>query len=142
MTTTEQASCKERFELLHSTLSSYNERYVKAVLTVTGALLVIIGWLTTSQRVFELFRSSAILSSACVAVIAFLIYVYCSTLSRVYRINHVVYEKLRSLAYVDQDYYRHDLLPRRYHLFGLAINIWNYALIAALIANARWPFMN
>jgi len=78
----------------------------------------------------------------CIAVIVFLGYVYWSSLTRVYRVNRDAYKKLRALAYMEESFYEPDLLPIRFYVFGLVINLWNYGLIAALILNIRWPYLS
>jgi len=136
----ENPSRKERFDVLRDTLRSHNERFVRGVLGVTTALLVVIGWLLTTEPALKQFKSNTVLTIMCVSAILCLAYIYWSSITRVYRVNQDAYQKLRALAYLEEEYYEHDCLSRRYYVFGLAINVWNYILIAALILNAYWGF--
>jgi hypothetical protein len=137
----EVASRKELFELLYHILERYNERYVSAVMSNVGVSLVIIGWLLTSNTVQGFFKVSVTGSISVVIIILVLIIIYSHTILRVYKVNHQVFEQIKKLNYVEEEYLQHHYLPTSYKYIGLGLNVCLYLIIAALVSNARWSFL-
>lgn len=138
---TAKATTTECFNILYQTLEKYNERFVKASMTMTTVLFVVIGWLLTSSSVHDIFSDNLPGTIAALVVIAILIGIYTASMLRVYNVNHKVYSLLQRLNYVDEMYYTHHKLANSYKHFGLWVNIGFYLVIALLIANMHWQFL-
>ena len=136
-----KATESEKFKTLLETLEKYNQRYVSAVLSVTGALLIVIGWLLNAANVKSLFATSLPATLIVIFITIPLIYAYWFSMLRVYRVNHDAYASLNMLDYMEEKYYSHHLLPRKYLLLGIGINVWHYIFIAGLVANHHWGFL-
>ena len=137
----ESATKQELFMLLYNTLEKYNERFVSASMRVAAALIVIIGWLLTSDNVQAFFKGSIIgvlISSIAVFV---LIGVYWNSMFRVYKVNQDTFKMLSDLDYLDKAIYKHHELPARYFYFGIGLNVWLYLVIVALVMNCRWKYL-
>jgi len=134
----ERATRPEQFNLLYQTIERYNERFVKASMAVTTALLVVLGWLLTANIAVDIFQDNLAATLAVLFVIAALIWVYSVSMCRVYAINHSVYEKLKALEYIEDEYYEHHRLPHVYKYFGLWVNIVIYLMLAIIVANTHW----
>jgi len=107
-------------------------------MAVTTALLVVLGWLLTANIALEIFQDNLAATLGVLFVIVALIWVYAVSMCRVYTINHDVYEKLKALEYIEDEYYAHHRLPRVYKYFGLWVNIVLYLMLAIIIANSHW----
>lgn len=137
----DRATRPEQFNILYQTLEKYNERFVKASMAVTTALLVVIGWLLTSNIALGIFSDNLAATVTAMLVIAALICVYFVSMCRVYDVNQIVYKKLRALEYMDDEYYIHHRLPLVYKHFGLWVNIGLYLSLALLIVDKQWEIL-
>ncbi|NML18311.1 hypothetical protein [Azohydromonas caseinilytica] len=129
-----RACDSEIFDVLLQAMAQYNQRFVSGALTTTGALLVAIGWLLTSADAQKYFAQNRTIAAVFVGAIVPLIYIYCSALYRAYRVNHEAHRQLQNLNYMEKKYYSFHLLPPRFLVFGIFLNVWHYFVVAWLVA--------
>lgn len=139
---TEISSISEKkFDALYHTLEAYNQRYTTAYLAIAGLLVVIIGWLLTNKDVVLFFKSSEFALWIYLSIIPFQLYIYISSMLRVYRVNQKCYFQLNELNYISEDIYIHHKLPKNYLLFGIGLNVFNIIIIGILVSDAHWEWL-
>jgi len=132
---------KERFDILYHSLERSYERFITSSVTVAGLVLVLIGWLLTSETAQKFFLCSTGATIVTVLLIGGLIYIYTSSILNVFNVNHSLHKMIKTLCYIEEEYYEHHLLPNRYKYFGLGLNLCSFSVAGLLIVGSRLSFI-
>ncbi|HEX4964517.1 MAG TPA: hypothetical protein VF173_27120 [Thermoanaerobaculia bacterium] len=125
-----EPTAKEQFDLLYERLKFYHDSAIDAVFKVTASLLLVMGWVTTSETARRIFAADqSIRWCAIVAILLFDVQFVAAAFRSTERSQNVA-RQLDSLAYMPRVYYR-DLVLRS--SLTLAFALMNSAFCAAAI---------
>jgi hypothetical protein len=124
---------KERFDVLFGSYARIHERFVETAYKVTGMLLVVLGWLLSSQTARTLLHEDVAIRVICVAVI---LIAALSILAAFYRLNVLsrsIRKGLDDLSYHDQRYYDHHRIPGSLRAAVVGVNMLLCGLLTFLL---------
>ena len=125
-----EPTAKEQFDLLYERLKFYHDSAIDAVFKVTASLLLVMGWVTTSETARRIFAADQpIRWCAIVAILLFDAQFVVAAFRSTGRSQNIA-RQLDSLAYMPQAYYR-DIVLRS--SLTLAFALMNSAFCAAAI---------
>lgn len=125
-----EPTSKEQFDLLYERLKFYHDSAIDAVFKVTASLLVVIGWVTTSDSARKTLATDGMLRWCASAAVVLLALQFIAGAWRSASRSHRITGQLDDLAYMPTGYYGDLLLHRR---LTLAFVIMNSALSAIAI---------
>jgi hypothetical protein len=117
----EQASDKEKFELLHGVLLKYYDGLFDGTMKTAGVLVIVAGWIATSDSLSNLLNRSVWLRYFGVTVVIFAYALYLRVAYLAYKISNDTFRNLEELDYMDSTYYAHQRINlSKYVLYGIA----------------------
>ena len=99
------ASEEAKFDLLYEALKGYQTGFIDAAFKTTASLLVVAGWLMTSEAARKFLGGSPVLRRTAVVAILIAGLLYGVTSWRVYRFSQRARRNLDSLAYMPTEFY-------------------------------------
>ena len=131
-----EPSPQEQFALLYERLEFYHDSAIDAVFKVTAPLLVVIGWVTTSESARAvLARDAAVRWCAVTAILLFAIQFSASAWSTT-QCSRRIAVQLEALAYLPRGRYADIVLRRRVALSFITINSAFCVLAIVLVLHA------
>jgi hypothetical protein len=125
-----EPTAKEQFDLLYERLKFYHDSAIDAVFKVTASLLLVIGWLTTSETARRIFAADRLMCwCAIVALLLFDVQFVAAAFRSAGRSQNIA-RQLDSLAYMPQAYYRGIVLRSS---LPIAFALMNSAFCATAI---------
>jgi hypothetical protein len=116
-----QASDKEKFELLHGMLIKYYDGLFDGTMKAAGVLIIVAGWLATSDSLSNLLNRSIWLRYFAIAAVVLGYAVYLRVAYLAYKISNDTFCYLEELDYMDSRYYAHQRIRlSKYVLYGVA----------------------
>jgi hypothetical protein len=117
-----EATNKERFDLLYEQLKFFHDRALDAVFKVTAALLVVTGWVATSDSMRRLLASDR--ASRWLSVFVLILYgaLYVAAALRTCRRSAQVARELDAIAYMPREHYQGLVVPFRVAIMFIAMN--------------------
>ena len=117
----EQASSKEQFELLHGVLIKYYDGLFDGFMKAAGVLIIVAGWVATSDSLSSLLNRSVWLRYFGVAIVTSAYALYMRVSYSAYKISGEAFRLLEELNYMDSRYYAHQRISlSKYALYGAA----------------------
>lgn len=114
---------KVLFQHLHSELLEYQTRFVDTSLRGAGLLLLVLGWMLTSDAGRAFIARSAVGRSAAVSGITILMIVYLFIAIRMARVMRGLAHEMDALAYLPRSYYDFRAMATRVTAAITAITI-------------------
>ncbi len=108
-----EPSPKERFEFLYSSLCKHYSQILDIALKVTGFLLLVMGWLVTSQTAQESLNIFPSLRGVGIAAVLFTGLSFSLISVRLYKKSQKIAAQLQDLDYFPRDYYSDQVIERR-----------------------------
>jgi hypothetical protein len=101
-----EATDKERFDLLYEQLKYFHDRALDAVFNVTAALLLVTGWVATSDNTRRILASDR--TSRWLSLLVVILYgaLYVAAALRTSRRSAQVARELDAIAYMPREHYR------------------------------------
>lgn len=106
MTESEKPTAQERFELLHARLEHYHSSGIDSVFKMAGFLLVVSGWVLTSDNAQALLARDPFIRGAAVATVLFTAATMVVIAVRLMRESQRTFRQLQALAYMPAEYYQ------------------------------------
>jgi hypothetical protein len=121
--TEETAGREKRFDVLHLALAEYHQRFISVGLSGTGFVLVVIGWIATSDKVQKLLKlgQRVRLEGSTALFLALIAYLLLSL--RMLRNMRDIKRRLDDLAYIPKQYYAFRLPSRWAAFIFLMLNV-------------------
>jgi hypothetical protein len=127
-----EPSEKEQFDVLYERLKFYHDSAIDAVLKVTVSLLVVIGWVMTSESARSLLAADRLVRWCAVAAIVLFATQFVAGALRSVRRSQMIAQQLDALAYMPPEYY-HDLVLRRSLAVSFAIMNAAFSAVALVL---------
>lgn len=115
----DKASKKEKFNLSLEMLKGYHDGLESRVEKSTALLMIVLGWLLTSDTARKSLANNEILFWGGIITLTILIIMYCLNVYHFLRQFRKIEEKVNKLDYIDQEYLVRYKMPET--LFGLPI---------------------
>jgi hypothetical protein len=131
----EQASDKEKFDLLRGMLNKYYEGLFDGFIKTAGILIVVGGWVATSESLSNLLKGNGRLRYFGVAVVIAAYALYVRIAWRVYYLSGETYRLLEELDYMDPKYYAHQRIICSTFIVYCAANLLLTAGVVVLLVN-------
>jgi hypothetical protein len=131
------ATVKEQFDLLYANLKHYHDSSIDSVFKVAGFLIIVGGWLVTSQDARAFLASSLLIRLTAVAVISVVGVVYVQLAVRVLRESQRTFEMLKRLSYMPTENFQQVVIrPSTILPFVLASTVISLALCIFILQGA------
>ena len=128
------AIAKEQFTVLYGSYARAYERFVENAYKTTTIMLVVLGWLLSSDSARAFLRSDHTVLTLCVLLIALAALSIWATFHRLAKLSAGLRVQLEQLADVEAGFYdQHRIVPPMY-LAVMGQNLLLCALIEALLA--------
>lgn len=116
-----RASDKEKFELLHGMLIKYYDGLFDGTMKAAGVLVIVAGWIATSDSLSNLLNRSIWLRYFGVAAVVFAYALFLRVAYLAYKISNDTFRHLEELDYMDSRYYAYQRISlSKYVLYGVA----------------------
>ena len=126
-----ETDTKVLFQHLHGELLEYQTRFVDTSLRGAGLLLLILGWMLTSDAGRVFIAKNAVGRSAAVSGIAIIVIAYLFIAIRMSRVMQRLAHEMDALGYLPRSYYDFRAMPTR-----VTTAITAFTVVPALITIA------
>jgi len=127
------AIAKEQFTVLYGSYARAYERFVENAYKTTTIMLIVLGWLLSSESARTLLRSDHTVLTMCVLLIALAALSIWVTFHRLAKSSAGLRGQLEHLAYIEARFYdQHRIVPLMY-LAVLGQNLLLCALVETLL---------
>jgi hypothetical protein len=130
-------SASEAFKFLYAQLASYQLSFFDSALKVTASLLLVAGWVITSESARELLRARAVLRYAGALLVMFCSALYALMMWRLHGMSGITKGLLDELGYWPPSYYVEQEISWSALWLFVAANALISALVALLILQQR-----
>ena len=134
---TQSQSAAEAFKFLYAQLASYQLSFFDNALKVTASLLLVAGWVITSESARDLLRVQAVLRYAGALLVLFCSALYALMMWRLHRMSGVTKSLLDEQGYWPPAYYVEQEISWSALWLFVAANALLSALVALLILQQR-----
>jgi len=124
---------KEQFSALYGSYARAYERFVENAYKVTTLMLVILGWLLSSDTARKFLNGDHLVLILCVLLIALAAISIFTTFRRLTRLSAALRLKLDQLAYIDSTSYDQHRISRPMIIAVIGQNLLLCALIEVLL---------
>ncbi|HEY6140679.1 MAG TPA: hypothetical protein VI670_23240 [Thermoanaerobaculia bacterium] len=128
-----ETETKTLFQHLHKELVEYQMRFVDLSLKGGGLVLLLLGWMLTSESARTFIATSLNARFAVIIGIAIMIAAYVGIVTRMARVSQSLTVQMDALEYLPPSYYNFRKLPPRVILAGAAVTIVPAVVTIALI---------
>jgi hypothetical protein len=105
----DQATAKEKFDLLYTKLKYYHDSSIDSVFKVAGFLIILAGWIITSKDTRIFLKDNYLIKLTAIFVILIVALTYTLIAVRVMRRSKQVFNMLKELGYMPATHFQ-DLL--------------------------------
>ena len=124
---------KEQFSALYGSYARAYERFVENAYKVTTLMLVVLGWLLSSETARKFLHEDHAVLMLCVLLIALAALSIFTTFLRLTRLSVTLRAKLDQLAYIDSVFYDQHRISQPMIVAVIGQNLLLCALIAVLL---------
>lgn len=100
------ASVKEQFELLYSKLKYFNDSSLDSAFKVTGFLILVTGWVVTSDNARAFLQSDPVVRWAAVLVVLMAAVAFAVVARGMMRQSQQTFRALQALSYMPAEHFR------------------------------------
>ena len=128
-----ETETKTLFQHLHKELVEYQMRFVDLSLKGAGLVLLLLGWMLTSESARTFIATSLNARFAIIIGLVIMIASYVGIVTRMARVSHSLAVQMDALEYLPRSYYSFRRLPPRVILAGATVTIAPAVVTIALI---------
>jgi hypothetical protein len=133
MSKQEKIDTSERFKLLHTSLKEISDLFIDNGLKTTAFLVIVMGWLFTSEQTRNYLASNSVVKWISLAVVAFIGVIHVLTCSLLYTRSKKKSLLLSELEYVEPEYYSHYRISLPHFLILVLMNTSLFIVIFAVV---------
>ena len=126
---------KEQFAVLYASYARVYERFLENGFKTSTVLLVVLGWLLTSDKARDYLSQHSWAVGMCAALVVTGAVSLCAAFHRLYRLSQLLRKRLDALSFVEAQYYEQHHIPALIYLSVIGQNLFACLLILFLFGS-------
>lgn len=119
---------KEEFSVLYASYARAYERFLDNGFKTSTVLLVVLGWLLSSESARDFITSHSFIAGVCMAMLSLGAISLWTTFHRLYRLSQTLRARLDALGFLEPRFYDQHAIPRLLYAAVIGQNVLLCAL--------------